>query len=459
MSEQNSLQIAGEFQIETCKILTTSGMEFTINNVVQSITIFENIFSESISGVITIADTTDLVNNGPIIGEEKLLLKLVTPQANKTQETTIDFTKTPLLLYKIGTQMGEGEKAQIVTFHFTSQEAFYNSTALISKSYTGKCSEIVKKIFRDDRYLRSTKKLNVEETVGTKKIVFPNMKPFQAIKLLTRQSKSKNFNSSPSYLFYETTKGFNYRTVDGMCSQQPKLSYAETTPDAIDDKSGQKDIVNNLTSISNYTVNTPRDIIGNSFHGMYGSKHTIHDLYNKSVSTRRYNYHKEFDKDTHLNSQPLASESVDVITTKSISDYQDTINFVTTTSSGRGFEENSSYSFGSDNLGQIISRRQSRLRQLQNGISLNIEVPGNTFLQAGDTIDITIGASSSVTDRKNDPNLSGKFLITKIRHDFVEDKETKHTMLMTVIKDSTINQYPNAQVSYENKSKPEEIVL
>ena len=106
MSEQNSLQIAGEFQIETCKILTTSGMEFTINNVVQGITIFENIFTESISGVITIADTTDLVNNGPIIGEEKLLLKLVTPQANKTQETTIDFTKTPLLLYKIGTQIG-----------------------------------------------------------------------------------------------------------------------------------------------------------------------------------------------------------------------------------------------------------------------------------------------------------------------------------------------------------------
>ena len=65
MSAQNSLQIAGEFQIETCKILTTSGMSFTINNVVQTITIFENIFlQESISGVITIADTTDLVNNG-----------------------------------------------------------------------------------------------------------------------------------------------------------------------------------------------------------------------------------------------------------------------------------------------------------------------------------------------------------------------------------------------------------
>ena len=71
MSDKTVFKL-GEFQIETCKILTTSGMEFTINNVVQGITISENI-SESISGVITIADTTDLVNNGNIIGEEKLL--------------------------------------------------------------------------------------------------------------------------------------------------------------------------------------------------------------------------------------------------------------------------------------------------------------------------------------------------------------------------------------------------
>ena len=459
MAEKDSIQIAGEFQIETCKILTTTGMSFTIKNVVQTITIFENIFSESISGVITIADTTDLVNNGPIIGEEKLLLKLITPQANKSMETTIDFTKTPLLIYKIGTQMGEGEKAAIVTLHFTSQEAFYNSTSLISKSYTGKCSEILAKIFRDDRYLRSTKKLTLEETAGTKKIVFPNLKPFQAIKLLTRQSKSKNFGGSPSYLFYETTKGFHYRSIDGMCSQSPAFKYAETTPDAIDDKGGQKNVVRNLESISNYTVNTPRDLIGNAFNGMYASKHTIHDLYNKSVSTRKYNYHKDFDKDTHLNSQPLASQSIDTHTTKGISDYDNTINFVTITTSGKAFDESGSYSFGSDNLGQIISRRHSRLRQLQNGISLNIEVPGNTFIQAGDTIDITIGASSTVTDRKNDPNLSGKFLITKIRHDFVEDKETKHTMLMTVIKDSTINQYPNGTVFYENTKSPEQITL
>ena len=174
---QNSIQIAGEFRLETCKVLTTSGLTLDIRDIVKSISVFENIYSECISGTITIADTTDVVNNGPIIGEEKLLLKLLTPQTTKSTDTTIDYTKTPLLLYKIGTQAGDAESSNFVTFHFTSQEAFYNSTSLISKSYNGKCSEIIKKILRDERYLRSTKKLRVDDTVGSKKIVFPNLKP------------------------------------------------------------------------------------------------------------------------------------------------------------------------------------------------------------------------------------------------------------------------------------------
>ena len=53
------LQYAGEYEITHCKILTTSGQEFDILPVVQDIVIFESIFSQSISGTITIQDTTD----------------------------------------------------------------------------------------------------------------------------------------------------------------------------------------------------------------------------------------------------------------------------------------------------------------------------------------------------------------------------------------------------------------
>ena len=38
----------------------------------------------------------------------------------------------------------------------------------------------------------------------------------------------KSNNSSPSYLFYETTKGYHFRTFDSMCREEPKFYFKET---------------------------------------------------------------------------------------------------------------------------------------------------------------------------------------------------------------------------------------
>ena len=64
-------QYAGEYDIKKCSIMSTKGIEFDIKSVIENISIFENIFTETISGIITINDTTDIVNNAPILGEEK----------------------------------------------------------------------------------------------------------------------------------------------------------------------------------------------------------------------------------------------------------------------------------------------------------------------------------------------------------------------------------------------------
>ena len=103
--------------------MSTKGIEFDIKNVIENISIFENIFTETISGIITINDTTDVVNNAPILGEEKLKLLLTTPQKDKKPTTTIDFTKTPLDLYKIGNFMGESENS-------TDNSTFYLSRSI-----------------------------------------------------------------------------------------------------------------------------------------------------------------------------------------------------------------------------------------------------------------------------------------------------------------------------------------
>lgn len=452
------LQYAGEYDITQCKILTTSGKQFDILSVVQDIVIFESIFTQSITGIITILDTTDLVNNGPIIGEEKLQIKLLTPQVNEKPDTIIDYTKTPLDIYKIGGLRGDGEKASVLSLHFASQEVYKNAISKVSRSYKGSCSDIVDKIFRDKEYLDSDKEITIEETNGLRKIVFPSMKPFKAIDMLCRQSNSKNFKDSPSYLFYETTKGYNFRSVDGLCSQEPKMTYEENIPDRVE--GGVKNIDVNLRTINEFSVIGPRNTNDNIYEGMLSSNIKVHDIYNKKINYFTYNYFDEFDKDIHLEDKPYISESKDKLSNKGLADYSNAMNFVTITSNGKSFDEPDNYPYAPDDLEKIVMRRNSRLRQFQNSITLNMMIPGNTFIKAGDVLDIKIGASSTVTDRTNDPNYTGKYLITKIRHNFNNSKkDVRHTINMTVVKDSVDYEYPNNFVQYENKGTKETILI
>jgi len=169
---KSALQFAGEFLLEECKLLTTTGAELDIKNLVTNINIFEDLFSFTVSGDILLKDTTNIVSNGPILGEERLLLKIQTPQSSPNDDTTIDYMSTPLIVYKINTTLSASEGANIVSLNFTTQEAFRNQTSRISQSYKGQPSDIVEKIIRDKNYLNSKRRLFNETTSNNMKVVY-----------------------------------------------------------------------------------------------------------------------------------------------------------------------------------------------------------------------------------------------------------------------------------------------
>ena len=72
------LQYAGDFEIEECRLITTTGMEIDLNGTgsIVGLTLFEDIFSTTIAGTITIQDSVNMVSHGPIIGQEYLHLKI-----------------------------------------------------------------------------------------------------------------------------------------------------------------------------------------------------------------------------------------------------------------------------------------------------------------------------------------------------------------------------------------------
>ena len=189
MARDDELKYAGEFRIDECIIITHEGFEYGITDLIEAVNFYEDIYSATVSGSIIVKDTTNIVMNFPIIGQERLRLKIQTPQTNPTRETMIDFTSSPLYIYKINMQEGVNEGSQVVSLEFASSEGLRNQTSRISQSYSGQPSDIVEKILRDESYLKSKKELNVEPTANNVKIVFPNYKPFKCIRHLLNISK------------------------------------------------------------------------------------------------------------------------------------------------------------------------------------------------------------------------------------------------------------------------------
>ena len=458
MVAKADLQFAGEFLVEECKIVSTTGQIYDINDIVEEINIFENIYTATISGDIVIKDTTNIVQNLPIIGEERLILKIQTPQSAPTPETTVDYTRSPMIIYKINAQYLEGETSQIVSLQFGSLEGIRNTTSRISQSYSGQPSEIVEKILRDESYLKSKKTFYFEPTANLAKVVFPNVRPFKCISHLSNISNSQLNNASPSYLFYETTKGFHFRTYDSMCREEPKFFFKENVGSQLNPQ-GVVDPQMNLDTLINYQRVSSKDTAKNLNSGMISSKLITHDVYNKRVDLYKYDYLSNFDRDIHPDngeSTPIISEAKDPDTLKSLTDYEDTKLFVVSTASGYSFEESGNYPYQSDNLNQTLQRKRARKQQFENGTILNIEVNGQTFIQAGDKVNLQIGATSAVTDTKDDVQLTGNYIVTHLRHTFTKSQQIKHKIVMQVAKDSgKANKLPDAGIPQSNDFGPD----
>ena len=458
MVAKSDLQFAGEFLVEECQIVSTTGKVYDINPIVEEINVFENIYTAAISGDIVIKDTTNIVQNFPIIGEEKLILKIQTPQAKPEPETTIDFTLSPLIIYKINAQYGEGENAQIISLQFGSMEGFRNTTSRVSQSYSGQPSQIVEKILRDENYLKSKKTFYFEPTANNAKIVFPNIRPFRCIKHLSDISNSQLNNSSPSYLFYETTKGFHFRTFDSMCRELPKFYFKENIGSSLNEK-GVVDAQKNLDTLLNFQRVSTKDTVKNLNSGMINSKLITHDVYHKRLDLYKYDYLDNFDRDIHPDNgeaTPIISTAKDPDTNKSLTDNEDTKLFVVSTASGYSFEEGGNYPYQSDNQDQTLQRKTARREQFERGYILNIEVNGQTFIQAGDKINLEIGATSSVTDDKEDKQMSGNYIVTHLRHTFTKSQQLKHKIVMQVAKDSgKLNILPSEGIPQNNQLGPD----
>ena len=289
---------AGAYGLEEAEI-DYGGVSHGITLYVQKIYIFEDIDKYGITGWIEMLDVDNIVSgfireDHAIVGQELLRLKFRT----KGSEFSVDFTDHPLHIHKIenlrtydpGTGAVGGGALQY-RIHFCAPELMNNDRIRVSQAYEDTYSEIVKDILKN--HLKTSKDVWIEETKDIHNVVIPNMHPFDAIRWITRQCRSKKTNI-PNYNFYETTKGYRFKTMhvqavrnteaENYDASDQQMSY--TIPTGRDDSN----YLRNMMTAQNYKFLRTGDTYEAIQKGMFASKSIQHDSYHKNYSIKATDY-------------------------------------------------------------------------------------------------------------------------------------------------------------------------
>ena len=217
------VDFAGDFNLTSIHLHNHKGESIDIKRLVQEFNIYESIYTHTVTGTAVITDAIDLIGNGPIQGTERLSFKLSTPGVHDS-DSIIDCTEEtghPMHIYKLTSRQQVKDGMIMYVLHFASREFLRNIRTRVNKSYTGRLDTMVNSILGDKQGLDTRKKVTVQKTLNKDKIVIPNMKPFDAVNMLCNRALAENEDGkagSVGYFFYETTKGFQFRSWESMCA-------------------------------------------------------------------------------------------------------------------------------------------------------------------------------------------------------------------------------------------------
>jgi hypothetical protein len=224
------------------------------------------------------------------------------------------------------------------------------------------------------------------------------MEPIRVLNHLAEISSASSAPRSPM-LFFEERDKYHF------------VSYKTLFNNALYDKTPIKDIIFDPTSDilpegvfipqnKAYRMKIlPFDVLQNTAHGMYGSKTYHFDILNKTLQAKEFSYSKEFQ----------AMDHVDKPKDNFIRNNQCLPSGKTLLLSERYFDDNH------------IANAYSLQQQLENWV-LQLEMMGNSALRLGQVVNFDVPTTLKMQQTKTVKKMSGKYLVTRIRHNFAGEK-------------------------------------
>ncbi len=191
---------------------------------------YESLLQDSVMATVSFTDSGSAIDDKsaleglPIVGSEKVEFKI---KDNNNQQIKFTFYVNKVTPVEDKTTKG------LNTLHLVSKEYILNDEVRINKRFDGRVSETVKEILTN--FLETEKDItDIEDTTELNQIP-GQWKPYYTLNWLSKKSapSAATPGKTAGFFFYETSKGYHFKSIDTLLSQEKKKSiiYNET-PDS-----------------------------------------------------------------------------------------------------------------------------------------------------------------------------------------------------------------------------------
>ena len=403
------------FSVKTATIITKSGFELDIRDIILEYNIFESINSSCITASFVIQDSNNLIEKYDIFGQEEFILEI-----GNTSDTLY---RLNLYIFSI-TARTMHQKKQTYILNCCSKELIRNESTRVYQRFKNlKAEEIIDIVL--NQYLKvGNKEVRFDPTIYNINFVSPSWRCFDLISWVQQRTVSREYEKSAGYLFYETLdNSYNFRSIDVLISQPPKY----TTPYTYLQGNTRVDSLGEDFRIKSFNSPKPFDLLTNSRIGLYSHTSMSLDLNNRKLFSDVLSMDDYFEKNAHLNPQkPYHSNDVFKLTSR-----PSRIIFKPFLSDTWSDSEKT---LNTDTINSNIARTALRHNLLKTN-TLEIQIEGDFDLRSGDVITVNIPSPAPSLNRVDtDKRLSGNYLIHSIRH--ILTKKVELTSVVTLVRDS-----------------------
>lgn len=401
--------------------LARGGVSYQIANMFGELVFYEDIFSNTMSGYITVYDTTNLADRLPITagGDTTITISLTSSEKDKQ----FDFKKT-FYVYRMVDTIVDTTNNNNMTYRlmFASKEFIADSRKRLNcafgdseeKGQRLKASKIVDAICQKMLGIPASK-LKIEETRYDRHLVCANWTPLQTINFLAKTDVlgfgTTNKEQDSTFVFYEDKDGYKFVSWSTLLEDRlwaGNRVIDEITLDNRNNKQNETETKRDPRIALSYVVRQNFDEIENTVNGMYSNRFIYHNLETKSFVEKKWDYVADFNKISHVE----GSQAQALVDTGAKRTDRQEGKESTTLIPAEGHYQNAQ-----DATIQWNQAEMARMAMFDNNV-VEVLMTGNSGNVVGNVVTFKMFSPTEYGKDRYEyyELLSGKYLVTKIKH-------------------------------------------